>query len=194
MKMVISERIVDSFSKKGIIESEDKELYAYGLQQGLWMFLNFLSTIIIGLVFNMLLQSIIFMFAYIPLRTHAGGIHSRSQIRCYLFSIVIMIAALLGMKLVLWTSFICFVITLSGGVIIYFLAPVEDENKPLDQMELKIYKKRTGIILLIEVVISFVLLLLNQQSLLTCIAMVFVVLSIMLIAGKVKNQINQRVS
>ena len=62
--------------------------------------------IIIGLLFNMICESIIFMVSYSILRIYAGGYHASTPIRCYLFSIVMIVAVLLLMKSIPWNGFI----------------------------------------------------------------------------------------
>ncbi|MHC1746879.1 MAG: accessory gene regulator B family protein [Cellulosilyticaceae bacterium] len=187
MKHFVADRIVASFIDNEVIRSEDEELYTYGLQQGFLMVLNIATTIIIGVAMGMLWESIIFMVAYIPFRSYAGGYHAKTQLRCYCVSVLLVAGALLGIRLITWTSFISLIVTLTSGIIIFFLAPVEDSNKPLDQIEVKVYKKRTRIIFFFEASMLIFLILLGQQQFATCIVMAIAVLSGMLILGKLKT-------
>ena len=66
-------------ANNNIINSEDRELYSYGLKQGMIMLINLLTTLAIGLVFNMLAESVILTVAYIPIRIYSGGYHSRTE-------------------------------------------------------------------------------------------------------------------
>ena len=91
MKIDLSGKIAESLTNSGVITTEDRELYEYGLHHGLLMIINLLTTVVIGLLFKMVWQSFVFMIAYIPLRTYAGGYHAKTQFRCYLLSIVIML-------------------------------------------------------------------------------------------------------
>lgn len=188
MKIDLSGKIAESLTNSGIITTEDKELYEYGLHHGLLMIINLLTTVVIGLLFKMVWQSFVFMIAYIPLRTYAGGYHAKTQFRCYLLSIVIMLAALFGIKQIPWTGSIGIGLTLCAiGIILYF-SPVEDKNKPLSSMEVKVYGKRARIILFIEIIIMLIMMILKQQQVAYCIAAEFVALSIMLIFGAMKNK------
>lgn len=190
MKISLAERITDSFTNSGIIDAQERELYEYGLHHGLLMVVNLITTIIIGIIFGMVWESIVFMLAYIPLRTYAGGYHAKTQFRCYLLSIVLIWAALLGIKLIPWTGFICLMITLCAAAIIFFLAPVEDSNKPLSQVEIKVYGKKARTLLLLEFAILLFMMLIGQLYIASWITMVFVILSIMLILGEIKNKLN----
>lgn len=95
IKCQLSHRIADLFVKNEVIACEDKDVYIYGLEQGFLMLTNIVTTILIGLVFRMVWQSIVFMMAYIPLRIYAGGYHTKTQLRCYLFSILLIVLSLL---------------------------------------------------------------------------------------------------
>ena len=70
---------------------------------------------------------------------------------------------------------------------ILVLSPVEDRNKPLDEMEHKVYKKRAVIIAAIELPISGLLKLAGLDSLLVAVVYSFAILAFMLVAGKIKN-------
>lgn len=188
MKIDLSGKIAESLTNSGIITTEDKELYEYGLHHGLLMIINLLTTVVIGLLFKMVWQSFVFMLAYIPLRTYAGGYHAKTQFRCYLLSIVIMLAALFGIREIPWTDSIGIGLTLCAIGIILYLSPVEDKNKPLSPMEVKVYGNRARIILFTEVFIMLFMIVLKQQQIASCIAAEFVALSIMLILGALKNK------
>lgn len=180
---------VEKLVSNKIIPVEDKDLYIYGIQQSLLILLNIITTILTGIILGMLWQSIFFMVAYIPLRSYAGGYHAGSKLSCYLLSIVMMVGALSGIRLIPWSSLICTTLIIVGWVIIWFLAPVDDRNKILDQTERRFFKKRTRIILsiLTGLVVFFWLISLRAFSI--CIVMVIVVVSIMLLLGKIKNRI-----
>ena len=136
-----SARIIDQLAENGTINPDDKELYYYGLHQGLIMLANILTTLAIGLLFGMLWSCLIFMAAYMPLRSFAGGYHARTQLMCYLFSIVLTVAVLVFIKYIPWTNLLCILVSVVSGTVIAILAPVEDKNKPLDAVEVRVYQK-----------------------------------------------------
>lgn len=190
MKNCLSKKIVNSLVENKIVNFEDKQLYEYGLHQGVVMILNIITTIGIGIIFGMIWQSILFMIVYIPLRIYSGGYHSKTQTRCYIFSIGLTIVALLLMKMIYWTNFLCISTTVISAMIILVLAPVEDSNKPLDTIELKVYKERTIMILIFDVYVLFIFILLGLFEISVCISVGLLVLSIMLLLGDIKNIIN----
>ncbi|AWW28000.1 MULTISPECIES: accessory gene regulator B family protein [unclassified Acetobacterium] len=68
MRIAITERITDILVSHEIIIEENRNLYTYGLQQGLLMILNIATILGIGIVLNMVWESIIFLLTYVPLR------------------------------------------------------------------------------------------------------------------------------
>lgn len=187
MKINVSEKIVESLITMGVVPSEDKELYKFGIIQGILMVINVLTFILIGLIFGMVWQSIVFMLAYIPIRSYAGGYHARTQLKCYLLSIASIIAVLIEIKLIPWNGYICSIISLCAGMIIFWLAPVEDSNKPFDQIEITVYKKRTRIILVLLLVVAFLFWFVGSKQNSISIIMALEVVAVMLIFGAVKN-------
>lgn len=116
----IAGNVIDTLVHSDVVAPEDKDIHIFGLQQGLFMLLNIATTIMIGLVFGMFMQSLVFMLSYLPLRSVAGGYHAKTQLKCYLFSTVIVSATLLGIKYIPWTSFICLILLTFVGGIIFF--------------------------------------------------------------------------
>ena len=151
---VLSERITEWLLANEAIPREDKEIYRYGIQQGMIALVNLGTTMIIGMVFGKLLESLLFMTAYIPLRSFAGGYHAKTAVRCYFFSIVMISAVLWGMRYVTYSSLIFGWLTAISGSVIWFLVPVEDRNKPLDDVEKVVYRKRARGIVLAESILS----------------------------------------
>lgn len=185
MQGKIIQRVVDEMAVNSVIDIEDKGLYVYGLQQGLFMLLNILTIIIIGKIFGMLWQSVVFMITYIPLRTYAGGYHARTQLQCYISSVLLIVAVLLGIKFIPWTNFICITISIVSGLIIYILSPVEDMNKPLDAAEVKVYKKKARSILILEIIGLLILTILRFENVVACMSISLLILNLMLIYGRI---------
>ena len=187
----VSDRLIKGLINAGQIKPEESDLYHYGLQQGLFMFLNFFTTVIVGLLFGMLWQSILFSLVYMPLRMNAGGYHARTPLRCYAFSTALIFAVLSAIGLVVQSRLICGVIAVAGAAVIFALAPVGDKNKPLDKIEQKVYRKRACLTLgfwLVILLFSFVL---GWEYVTATIATALATLGMIVILGSVmaKNKV-----
>lgn len=183
----LSERITEWLLINETISKEDKEIYLYGIQQGMIAFVNLGTTIGIGMVFGHLWDSILFLVAYVPLRSFAGGYHAKTAVRCYFFSIVMMIAVLWVMRYVPYLGLVCGCLTIVSGSTIWFLAPVEDRNKPLDDAEKKVYGKRARYIVISECLLSLLAGLCSWERIGMCMTLVLCVMMLMLLLGKWKN-------
>lgn len=146
----VSDKLTKTLIENATISEDDYEIYRYGIQQGLTIIMNLATTMLIGVVCKMIWQSWVFTVAYIPLRSFAGGYHARTPFRCYIFSSALILAVLLAMKNVLFTVFVCGIMLSISSFIIILLAPVEDQNKPLDEKEQIIYRKKALMILAFE--------------------------------------------
>ncbi len=189
-----SERIAQKLVEKNTISSENKPIYQYGIQQGFTIGLNILTTLIIGLIFQMVIESFLFLAVYIPLRSFAGGVHAKTANRCYVYSTLMIIAALLVIKFFPFGIFIGSCLSLISGAIIFLLAPVETANKKLDELEKQVYKKRARIILIIELVIQFLIALMSLDNIMMCFSLAFVSLSLVMLAGIIKNKYHNKQS
>lgn len=187
-----SEHIAKKLVEKNTISSENKLIYQYGIQQGLTIGLNILTTFAIGLIFQMIIESFLFLAVYIPLRSFAGGVHAKTANRCYVYSTIMIIAALLVIKFFPFGIFIGSCLSLISGTIIFLLAPVETANKKLDELEKQVYKKRARIILIIELVIQFLIALTSWNNGLMCFSLAFVSLSLVMLAGIIKNKYDDK--
>lgn len=190
--MYIAEKITNKLLTMQLVTDEEKDLYVYGFQQGFLLLFNMITIIIIGFFFNMVWQSVVFMVSYSLLRAYAGGYHTSTQLRCYIFSVGMIILVLWLINRFPWNGINVFITTAIASIIIFNLAPVEDKNKPLCQLEQAVFKKQTNIILrnLLGLIILLWFIGLKQVSI--CISVALLVLSIMLILGKIKNTIEMK--
>lgn len=183
-----AEILTKKLKENNTITAEQYEICRYGFQQGLTIILNAVTTIAIGVVFGELWQAVLFMAAYAPLRSYAGGYHAKTAERCYVYSILLMIAVLLAIKYVALPNFICIITLLVSCTVIAVLSPVEDSNKPLDSLEQVVYRKTTLMITAIEIIMFFISLTLGWKKMALRIVWVLAVMAVMLLGGKWKNR------
>lgn len=184
----LAHKIGNNLVNSKIIKAEDIEIYIYGINQILVSILNIASALIIGLFFGVFLEVAVFMVSYIPLRTFAGGYHSKTPLRCYVFSVIMLIVVSLGLKYLHIADWVYYAVDVLAIIMICIFSPVEDKNKPLNAIEHKVYKRRTILITAIEFTVVLLLKLMMLDGLSISIAYSFAVLSFMLIAGKAKNR------
>lgn len=180
--------VTNLFIMTSVIQEEDKELYQYGVEHICHIILNILTTVIIGVLYGMIPEILIFMFAYIPLRIYAGGFHAKTSVRCYLCSVVITIIALSVMKFVEIPYFICIIAAVVSSIVILSAAPIEDKNKPLDSVEKIVFKRRTVFIWLAEIILLLIFLILKVDLFVVPLSLSMLLEGIMVVLGIIKNR------
>lgn len=183
----ISNRLCDHFVKNDIIEEEDRELYYYGVHQGIVMIINVVSMMIIGAVMGMLPEAILFMAFFIPIRIYAGGYHAKTQLRCYFISMGINVLALLGVRYMPTEWWLAGVIATVTTVLFLILAPSEAENKPLEPYEVIKYKRIARRHWAIEIVVLVVMYWFNLRVWGNCILIGYAILSMLLVMGEISR-------
>lgn len=186
----LSRRIGDNLVRSEVVKAEDAEIYIYGINQILVSVLNVSTALIIGLIFGVFFETAVFLAAYIPLRSFAGGFHAKTPLRCYIFSVIMLIGVAIGFKYLHLIDWVYYAILALAFVIVLVLSPVEDKNKPLDELENKVYKKRAIIIAAIELAVSCLLKLVGLDSLFVAMVYSFTALGFLLILGRIKNRLN----
>lgn len=187
MFIKLSEYITQQLEKGEIIQSNNRELYKYGFQQGLILLLNFATSIVIGVIFGKVLESILLLAAYIPLRSYAGGHHSDSSEKCYVVSTLVTIVWMLILKFLILPTSCWGIILLIGTVVCFVFSPVDNFQKPLDEDETRVYRKCALIVLVVEVCL-WICLIIIEHVFVQVIPLSIFTEAIMLIMGKMKTR------
>lgn len=138
--------------------TDNYELYEYAIYIILSSAFHMATVIVLGLVFNLLTESLVFYLSFIVIRKFAGGYHAKTPVRCYLFSFA---SNIIILCLVKWLSsintlfIIIFIIfELLCVVLILLISPLDTENNPLTGQEKKMYRMLTSIITILIFIIS----------------------------------------
>ena len=153
----ISEIIVNHVCAKGIIKHEDKEETVYGLNTFLTLIVNVISALIIGFLFRMPIEIILFILVYKSLRKYIGGSHSDTALECYIFSCVIYIIVLICIKYYALSSSVTTIFVCCSMICMWIIAPVEAKKKPLDETEYKVFRRRSHISIIVWLCIFLIL-------------------------------------
>ncbi|MFR7986233.1 MAG: accessory gene regulator B family protein [Clostridia bacterium] len=147
---------VERLIRNGIIKESERELYYFGVN-GLCLFLvNIATSVIIGILFGMLWQSLLFSAAYIPLRSYAGGYHAKTPGMCYILSTILIACVLMVIKYAPLSTMGMHTALLASMIVIFVKAPIESENKPLSKRERAVYRRKARWLVLLEISISLI--------------------------------------
>ncbi len=140
-----------------IIEENKAVICRWGISHILDTVFNIITFLIIGILFKMPIETIVFTLGYIPLRIYAGGYHAKTPFRCWCLSNIILTVSLVLVQNAKRCYIAFGVLSLIAIVVLIVFMPVEDLHKPLDQNDRKKYKKRGMAILAVEICISVAL-------------------------------------
>ena len=153
-----SSKLIEFFVSNDLIKNEDKEIYKYAVNIILSSLIHIATVMIIGLCFNLFIESLVFYFSFIAIRKFAGGYHAKTPVRCYLFSFA---SNIIILCLVKWLSsintlfiFIFIIFELLCVVLILLISPLDTENNPLTGQEKIMYRMLTSIITILIFIIS----------------------------------------
>lgn len=181
-----SDSLTELLIQAEIIKKEDREIYKFGIQQGLTSLLNIITTLTIGVIFHAFWQSVVFIIAYIPLRHFAGGYHAKTPIRCYILSIALISILLLAISFLRVPNYANYAMLITASIVILLLSPLGATAKPLEPLEIKVYKQRTAVIWFVEFIIIMIMFMLHKNQLASCMIWVLVFSALMLIIEKVR--------
>ena len=180
-----------SLVEKNIIEDKNRELYEYAIKVFLRFIINILSVSIIGLLFNLYIESIIMTITIILIRKFSGGVHLKKLKYCYINSLGIAAISLLIIKFIepyRCESYI-FIFSAISIIIISIFSPIENQNALCTSNEKKVFK----ILSIVFSIILFIMmtLLIKFKTIFLSIGLGINISSILLVIGLIKIRILQ---
>lgn len=142
---------------------EDIEIISYGLENLKMKLYFLLGALVIGACLGKMVDVILFLAFFIPMRTVAGGYHCKTRLRCAVWSVALLLLAVAGMSMmeeyVIVNNYLMGMFVLSIYMI-WFIAPVGTRNKPLDEyLKTRCHKKicRLILIYIVAFLVTYVL-------------------------------------
>lgn len=168
-------------------QSEQKDITVYGAELLISSVVETIIVLVMGLVFGRLIETVLFLAFFCPLRSMSGGYHAPGYRSCtIIFSSIFLIMILVLQPMPLWLQIILLVIS---SITIWILAPVEDANKPLGEKRRKRLKKKSKYYLIAELVLYVAMYVIwgNRlwQSYIVC---SFLAVGILLFTGNIRKE------
>ncbi len=171
---------------KKVIKDDDREIYQYGFEQVFSSLLNIATMLLLGIILGKIYQSLVLILSFMALRSYSGGYHANTPLQCYLLTVMSISAALSIMKFITIDRFICLGLLVLSSVVILLLSPIGTKNKPLDEIEKIIYRKKTIIVWSVETCVAIVFIILDITEIHIAITLAQVIISIALIFGNLQ--------
>lgn len=135
------EKAVDSLVKENAASTEEAEVYRFGVEVTLLKAMHLISYFIIALCMKQVFEFVIIFAIFCAFRRNTGGYHAKTRMGCYLFSCIVIVVMLTiargGMSPVHMAE-----LSLCDIIIMRFISPVKNENRPLDEEEISCFRRR----------------------------------------------------
>lgn len=146
----LSRRLADM----GIIKEEEREIYQYGLSNGMVILLNLFTALLIGVFSGHLLSAALFTLFFMLLRSYSGGYHSDSRVFCYLVSSTVLLIPVYTFEVMTKISTgLVVAILLAASAVIFILSTMDSPKRKLDEEEKKHFGRRARLILCAELAV-----------------------------------------
>lgn len=183
--------IVEQQIRRAYLKEEERSLYIYAYELLLNQVINIVLSILIACLFRAPLTVLIFLVCYIPFRSFAGGYHADTNLGCTVVSAVMLccVCLLMDMEAAWWLKTVYPAFFVLSGYMVFRYAPVQDKNKPLDDLERVRYKKRSRVMWGLETTAGMVCYCWKVEQGLV-IAIGHLLLAGILVLGSIKNRKN----
>lgn len=144
-----SRHITDKLIKHGRVDSDDRELFEYGIFLVISQIIYALVCIICGIVFKCIAESLVLYVSFNFARKYSGGFHASTELRCFIISSLSILCSVSLIKTFeikdLRVPFIIFLAAASAVIIIF--SPLDTDEKPLTEDEKVLFRKKSFLVL-----------------------------------------------
>ena len=189
----LGKRLTNTLINNNQIDESERCLYEYGFFILLSNVIYVTITLILGSVFNIIIESMAFYFAFSLIRRYAGGFHASSEMKCTLITTISIFLCLLCTKLCETNNIQMPILipTMIAAIYIFILCPLDTPEKPLTKEEYKYFRKISWLILLLIVLMISIGWYFKLEFIMYPCCMSLILESILLVLGKIKRLIKK---
>ncbi len=191
MFKLLADKLTKLLIKNNIIKDDEYDIYKYGFEMLVYFIFNISIALLIGVIFNRVIQTIIFLTCYCTIRQFTGGYHARNYTECTLtFMVMYIVINLIDINLdVDRYKYILLIMPILSTFVIYKISPLEHRNKPLTESDKGKYRSIAIELSLIASLVSILSLTFDILfNYMIYIIFALICISILLIIGKQTNK------
>ncbi|MDO5155997.1 MAG: accessory gene regulator B family protein [Eubacteriales bacterium] len=171
----------------GLVDESNDKIVEVGLTRLMNITMDWIFSVVCAAIMGNMWVGIVFEISYALLRIYAGGYHAKNKKSCFYLTYISTLLCIISAFFVPFSIWLIVGLTMVSMVIFIKLVPVQSENKPLNRVEVKIYRRNALCIAFGEVLLLVCFLLSKKNQCANVICATFVLVAIGLIAGA-KNQ------
>lgn len=183
---ILADKLTKYIIKKKLISSDDYSFYSFGFKRFLELILNIVCSFLLASFLDMKLECLFFFLIFIPTRSYTGGLHMNNYYICMVFSCITLLTILCFVKFIPVYPYISVAVFILSVIIIKIIGFVDHPDKPISKGKNIIFKRRLNIILLYSSLIFILLIIKNLYDYLLLESLIFLLISITMIAGRLK--------
>lgn len=176
--------LADYIIKKGMAEEMDRKVYEYGFLISMELGLFVLFCISVFLYLHMVVEGILFLVIFMPLRSYAGGLHLNRFHSCFILSSLTVWGILLMVRSFCIPITATLPIFLVLVICVYVLYPIDHINRKTDNEENKYFTRRLQRFLIAHLAITVGFAILNYRRCLVLIDTTYIVVVITMAIAK----------
>lgn len=146
-------------------KEKEKEIIIYGLQMAMETMLMIITIVVLGFIFGLTKEVLLFFLSFSLIRTYAGGYHLESATACYIASSLVVLTFFMLLKFmnVDYMFLASSMMVIVSSIALFKYAPISTKNNPLDNDAKVHFRKKVIINLIIECIIISILLFNNFE-------------------------------
>lgn len=152
----LAKKLTTKFINNKIIKSEDREIYDYCFETTIVILFSYSLLFILSIIFNEFISTFIFILSFSSFRKVCGGYHADNYLKCGIMSLASYLLLILIIKKFNIIFEISTIILILGSVVIMFLSPIQDDNKPFTEQQkrrFRVISRNLAVILIVVFVI-----------------------------------------
>jgi len=188
----VVDKIIHSWTENGIIQHEDAEVYAFGVETILSTVLNIVSLLLLASFFGLLREAALVLVVMIPLQSCAGGYHADTRLNCFLIMMVSWIP-IIGISKIL-SPFTATCLSIISVAVIFLFAPVPHHNVPMTEEKRKRMARNSRILGVLFLTLSQVFILLKVKNYGYVLSAALIAISISMLAASIKRILHKKLN
>lgn len=166
MVELLAKKTAQKLITLGVASQTNYQIIRFGLELMISSLTGILIVAAISTLCGFPFLWVLFLTAFIPLRTTAGGYHAPTRIMCNIIFAVMYFSCVTVCVFVLLGSISYVVISAVSAVVVFFFSPVEAINKPLNADRKRKNRIRSIVIVMFNILVAILLWVIHYNNLL----------------------------
>lgn len=191
---IILNKVMTFLSKDNDLDEDEAEVVRYGLEIMITRAIFAVVIVVVGILMRCFLESIVFAVSFTLLREYGGGYHAETRKKCFVLSILTLVASLSIIKLAesfqILTLPICIAAFISA-IYILLKAPIDTPNKRFDEDDVKIFGRKARLLTVVLLVAAILLWVLKLSDFTFTVLTGIIVEAYLMLKGQISNYIHR---